>query len=323
MRGRLEKNIFFNSTPLIVGGLTTFQQNFPLGRIVTRMMMRFNFVFAAGTGSGALTEAFLRIIENIHFSTDVDGLCVNAGGRALWRRAQFLNGGTLPPADAFTGSTGTYRVDIPIYFSDPRMGEFADLSALDTTRYNNVLLQISLGGLSRLLGTPGTATVTATVDIGWEQYAYYDEDERPAVYPFFTTRPSVNPNNQQFMELERSSDLDIKRIMIFTSDNTDIWQGTANSAVIATLSIFDNYGHVGLNGQPDDVIQRNNVETYSIDGGLIIPGLMVHDYVLGGDPLTAEHSGNKSRYQVVWTNDTPTGMFVHGAIDGVKKLDVG
>lgn len=301
-------------------GNTQFQQQWPLGEGWYALLLRFNIVLTIGTGSGALTEALQRIIENILITTDRDGVIVNASGRALWRLAQFKAGGVPPVADAFSAATGTYRVEIPIYFADPLALRPED-TILDTSRYSSLNVTITMGGVSRLLSTVGTSSVTYTVDADIERArGPLSENSKPIFTPFIVNKPSVDPNSQAFVDLERARDLAYKRIMLFASDNSTPWQGGADSAVLDKISIEDSDGFVGLRSVKDDCIQRANVRDYRIDAGAIITGLYMIDFTKQRSIQDAEWSGAKSRFQVTWTNDTPSSKYVHTLIEGVRTL---
>jgi hypothetical protein len=319
MSKQTERVSVFDNKVLTVPGITTFSTEFPLGQIWTSLILRLRLSLTIGTGTGALAEALQRVVENILLTTDIDGNCINCPARPLYRSAQIMRGGTPPIQDSFAATTGTYTIEIPILFADPRM-ERPQNTALDTSRYSGIQLQITMGGVSRLLSTPGTATYTATMDVDIERYpGEATPEELPVAYPYKVAKSSVNPNNQQFIDLERAEDLWYKRLFLFTTDNTDQWQGAADSAVLNKISIEDENGFVGLRAVKDDILQGTNVSDYSIDGGVAITGLYIMDWVLGRD-IEGGEPGEKDRFQVTWTNDTPAGRFVHVFIDGVKRF---
>lgn len=327
MGKRTEFQPMFTGQPLSIGGVTNFQKDFTLGEGWFTMWLRFNFVLTIGTGSGALTDALQRIIENITLFTDTDGLIVNAPGRALYQRARLLMG-RPPVADAFSAASGTYRISLPIHFADPRLMRPED-TILDTKRYRQVTLQVNTGNVNRLLSTVGTASVTATLDCEVEKaQGVLKPTSGPTFYPYIVSKPAVNPNNQTYVDLEVGGDLGVKRLIVFTSDGSDSsansgdsFQGAAISSILNLVSITDQDGYVGVQNRIDDQIQRENVLEYGIDGGAVITGLYAIDYVRQASLQDAEYTGLKSKFQIGWTNDTIIASSrVHTLIDGVRGL---
>jgi hypothetical protein len=310
----------FQGVALNVGGNKDFQTEFPLGEGWLGLNLRFLVTITNSTGSGVLAQAMARIVENILIDTDRDGIIVNASGRMLFQRAIDLLG-AIPNIDsAFAATTGTYDISIPIHFADPRAKRPED-SILDTARYNRVRMTVSIGGVSRLVSTAGDLAVTG-VTMSCEIVRYrgvLDEGSRPNLVPLLDGKMVIDPNTQQFIELPRSPDLGIKRIVLFTSDNATQGQGTADDAVLNLVSIEDQDGFAGWNQRLDSMIAAQNKELYGLETRQA--GRYVHDYLgVGASSLSAEFSGNKSKYRVTWTNGTPTSRFVHLFIDGLKTL---
>jgi hypothetical protein len=317
-----EKKTIIDEADLTVGGIKTFSAEFPMGRIWNRMILRFTMVLANTTGTGALTDALLRIVENILIETSRDGNVANVPGRFFHRRAQVVNGGTPPVLDAFAVTAGTYRWQIIIDFADPRM-QIPSWSALDTRRYKSVSLSLSMGGVSRLMSAVGDSSITSlklSVDLEMPKGMLHP-NLAPKFLPYFKSKPGVDPNVRQALDLDVADDLAVKRLFLLTTDsNSAPWQGGADSAVLNKISIEDDNGFLGVQGVKDDMIQRSNVLDYSIDGGALITGLYVVDYVTTGDIDDAVLTAGKSKYEVNWTNDVPAGKFVHSAIDAVRGL---
>jgi hypothetical protein len=320
MRTRVEVYPAFQAVALNVGGNKDFQTEFPLGEGWLQINLRLLVAFVVGTGTGVLTQAMARILENVLIDTDRDGIIVNASGRMLYQRATDLLG-AVPNVDlAFAASNGTYDISIPIHFADPRTKRPED-SILDTSRYNRVRMTVSLGGVSRLLSTVGTSSITsATLSCEIVRYrGVLEEGLRPNFVPLLDGKMVIDPNTQQFVELPRSPDLGLKRIALFCSDNSTQGQGTADDAVLNLVSIEDQDGFAGWNQRLDSMIAAQNKELYGLEARQA--GRYVHDYVgVGASTLSAEFSGNKSKYRVTWSNDTPAGKFVHLFVDGLKTL---
>lgn len=294
----------------------------PVGLIITKALLRIEMALTIGTGTGALTDALYRLIEKILITTSADGISVNAAGRFLYRRAQIQGGGAPPHADAFSAATGTYIWLLPIHFADELLS-IPTKSALDLRRSTEANIEISMGDVSRLLSTVGTSTIDS-LKLSLDLEAVDGELDpilQPEFLPYLVTKSPVDPNSQQRVDLEMAADLAIKRIFLFGSDNNSAhYQGAADSAVIKDVTIEHSSGFAGLNKQRDDMIQRKNVSDYSFDGGSILTGHYIHDYVTSGDLDDAFITAGLSDLRVSWTNDIPAGKQVHHGIDGVRVL---
>lgn len=294
----------------------------PVGSIINKALLRLEMAFTVGTGTGALADALYRLVEKILLTTSADGVAVNAAGRFLYRRAQPQGGGAPPHADAFAAATATYVWLLPIHFADQLLS-IPTKSSLDLRRSKEANIEISMGDVSRLLSTVGTSTIDS-LKLSLDLEAVDGELDpilQPEFLPYLVTKSPVDPNANQKIDLEEAADLAIKRIFLFGSDNNSAhYQGAADSAVLKDITIEHSSGFAGLNKQRDDMVQRKNVSDYAFDGGSILTGHYIHDYVLSGDLDDAFMTAGLSDLRVSWTNDTPAGKYVHHGIDGVRIL---
>lgn len=294
----------------------------PTGNIILRALARFEVDFTVGTGTGALADALYRLVEKILLTTAEDGIAVNAAGRFLYRRGQVQSNGAPPHADAFAAATAVYSFLLPIHFADERLA-MPTKCALDLRRGKDHQIEFSMGDVSRLLSTVGTSIINSIkVSLDLEAVdGELDSALQPEYLPYLVTKPSIDPNVMQKIDLEEAADLAIKRLFLFTSNNSSAhYQGDANNNVLRTVTIEHSAGFAGLNKQRDDMIQRKNVADYSFDGGSILAGHYIHDYCLSGDIDDAFLTGGLSDLRVSWDNDTPASQHVHHGIDGVRLL---
>lgn len=337
-KGRTDILNVFQAQPLVTG-VNVFETQWPLGLAWYSLILRFNIALTLGTGATALTDALQRIINAVSIITDVDGPCVNnVPGRALYRRAQFVGpAGVAPVQDSFSAATGTYRIQIPIHFYDYGMKRPED-TILDTMKYQTISLLVTMGGPERLLATVGTATVSMTLDADIEYPVLplvpntVDGDGRivegssPILYPYLAIKPAINPNNQLFVDLDRSADLGIKRLFWFTSDgsdgstnSTDSFQGVAQNNILNLVSLEDQNGFCGMRTRIADMVKRHMVANQQIDGGAVPAGWYLHEYVNSGSINDAEATGLKSRYQLTYSTSTLVASSrIHVLEDGVK-----
>lgn len=319
-RRRIEVYPVIKATAIGASGSKDLMSEFPLGEGWLAMNLRFLVTITNSTGSGVLAQAMARIIRNVLLETDRDGIIVNAPGRFLFQRAIDLLGATPHIATAFAATTGTYDISIPIHFADPRVVRPED-TLLHTARYQRVSLNVQTGSVADLVSTAGDMAITGiTMSVEVVRYAgQLGETLMPTFAPQLIGRRVIDPNTQAFVDLDRSPDLAYKRIALFCSNSATPGLGNGDDAVLNTISIEDQDGFAGWNQRLDSMIQAENKEQYGLESYQL--GRYVHDYVgVGGSNLQAELAGNKSKYQVTWTNDTPSGKYVQLFTDGYKTL---
>lgn len=295
---------FFNlllSEPLVVNGRTTLGRNFPLGEGWYKLSLRFNISLTIGTGSGAINEGEMLFIRNVLLRTSQGEVLVNLPGRALYRIANFKNG-TPPRKDTLAAATGTYRVDVPIFFTDDMLMRPED-TILDTFRYSSLSLDVTLGSVSDLLTTPGTATVTCTLDA---EVVRTKGQLPPEALPFahisYDSVPPVDAASTTFIDLERSTDLQYKRLYCFASANGTagvLFSGAPADDVQDRESVSDQTGFI-IQERVHEMIQNGNKLDYSLES--IPAGFTVFDFVRDGSINSVLISGEKSRLQYRWNN---------------------
>src|SRR5712691_3277753 len=216
-RGDVETINFISAAALAVGGNTPFSREFRLGHGWWTMWLHFQVVVTIGTGTGALADGLLRLVRKIFFKTDRGELICNEGARAMFYIAAYRMG-TRPQTSTLAAASGTYDFFIPLLFGDEDLIRPED-TILDTSRYKSLDLEITLGTVADLFSTPGTSSITASLDIDIERtYGALHPDAKPHFFISYDNRPpqdaSVNPN----IELEKSADLSFKRLYFFTGD---------------------------------------------------------------------------------------------------------
>src|SRR5258708_23386483 len=193
-RGNSELIEVFRGRALGVGGPTTFQgQDFPYGEAWIRMLLKINVTLVLGTGPTEFSEALMRVVRAIQFQTDRSEIICNAAPGRLMYKIGVTKAGTPPDLDTFAAASATYTILIPIWFADPLMLKPED-TILDTRRYNSLVLRLTMGTVSDLLGTPGTASYTATLDCYVERLKGRLPDAlRPLFFPEYGYRGPVAP----------------------------------------------------------------------------------------------------------------------------------
>lgn len=319
-RGYTERYNFVSGAALNINGNTPFSKEFRLGAGWYKMWLRFVFTFTVGTGTTPLTDATARIIKKIFFKTDRGELICNEPGRAMFYVAAYRLG-TLPFRTTFAASNGTYEIDIPILFTDDYMDRPED-TVLDTARYESLDLEIQLGGVADLLGTVGTSSVTATLDIDVERsYGKLPDKAKPHYFISYDHRApqdaSVNPN----IELEKSPDLSIKRLYFFMGDTGSAgipWSGNANDTYPVKTNIQDQDRFIEKDRKHPFVQSVNKLDA-SLE--VALAGIEVYDWVRDGSITSALSTGEKSSLQLQLTQSgAAANSIITATHEGVRLL---
>lgn len=300
-RGYLEHPNFINGAALNIGNSTPFQKEFPVGEGWYKAQARFNITLTVGTGTTPISEGELLFIKKVFLKTDRGEILCNLPGRAIYKIGVYLSGQT-PRKDAIAAANGTYRVNLPIYFADPRMMRPED-TILNTARYNTLSMDVTLGSVSDLLGVPGTATVAATLDFEVERSLGRLPDEAlPFGHMSYDYRQPADASSRTEVDLDRAPDMSIMRLFVHSSANGIAgipWSGANADDVQDKVTIKDQNKPIDKD-RIHAMIQEGN----KIDAGLesIIAGVEVFDWVRDGSITSALATGDKSMLQYTWTN---------------------
>lgn len=303
---------------LTASQINRFSKEFPLGEGWLGMIISLDISLTVGTGTTPVSEGNLEIIKNILLKSDKDGMHVNCPGRGLYYLA-YAKTGRVPLLTAMAASDGHYYTAIPILFSNPYLNVSND-SILDTSRYQSIELEILLGSLADCLGTVGTATATyaLSVDVIRTKGAL-PAKAKPIVYPYVSSLPSVNPANQQFISLERSTDLALLMVLAHSANSAttgEPFSGVSNNDVIGRMSIEDN-NEIIFNERDEDQIRCENQTLLGLEN---VTGWYGFSFASEGSIYNAYATGDKTRLDLKWVNDTLSTSGVSVLIDGVRKL---
>jgi len=319
-RRDLEIISHFRSEPL-VSGPNVKGKDFPLGEGWYRLMLRFNYVIVIGTGAGPISEGELTIIQNILLRTSRGEFICNLPGRALWKIAAAKNH-TLPRKDAIAASTGTFSVDLPIYFVDDEMDRPED-TILDTGSYSSIALELTMGGLAALYTAPGTATLAINFDLEIERTkGMLPPKAKPAFFPQYAGMPSLDSLTVTAIDLERSPDMAYKRLYVHesTAGTAGVLFGGVNSDAIKNLeSVTDQSGDI-VRQRIHEMIQNQNKNDYELEA--VLAAITVTDFVRDRSINSSLYPGDRSRLQYTWTNKAgvAANSIVSVAFEAVRGL---
>ena len=299
-RGQAERVNFILGQALNVGGSTPFAREFKMGAGWYRMWLRIAVTVVIGTGTTPLSEGLLRFVRKIMFKTDRGELISNIGARPLFYIDTY-HAGARPQIDTLAASNGTYVINLFLPFVDENMKRPED-TVLDTSRYQSMDLELQLGTVADLFGVVGTSSVTATLDVDVERsFGVLPPEAKPFYFVSYDNRPpqdaSVNPN----IELEKSQDLSIKRLFLFTGDTGTAgvpWSGNANDTYPQRTNLQDQ----------DRFIEKDRKHPFvqavnKLDARLetVMAGVEVYDFVSDRSINGALSTADKSSLQLLLT----------------------
>lgn len=313
MRGYVERPNLITGAALNNAGQTQFSKEFPMGEGWFMMMLIVNIAVTIGTGAGPVAEGELLFIKNVLLRTDRGEIVCNLPGRALWKLGALKNG-SLPYKDAIAAATATYRVHLPIFFCDPEGGPYQMLrpedTILDTSRYNSVSLQVTLGSTSDLFTAPGTATVACTLDLEVERTfgvlpgdpAKLGDGGRPIGHINYDIRPPVDASATQNIDIERSSEMSLKRLYLHTGSSGTggvAWSGANADTIIATVTVKDQSRFIEKERLWRAIQYQNK-----LDSALetVLSGVAAMNFVADKSSASAMATADKSVLQVTWVN---------------------
>lgn len=331
-RRDLEQISHLRASALTLGSVTPLGKDFPLGEGWYMLMLRFNLVVVIGTGAGPVAEGELLFIKNVRLETSAGEVLVNLPGRALYKIAA-ARAGSPPRKDAVAAANGTYRVDIPIYFVDDKMIRPED-TILDTSRYSALKLDVTVGTIADLFTAPGTATVTANLDVEIERTKgrlpapvvvggkVVSKGALPIFHVFYGSAQSQDAAVQTFVDIDRAPDIAYKRFYAHEAANGTaggVFTGANADDVKDLESIVDQSGDI-VRERIHEMIQNQNKRDYSLE--TVLAGITVFDFVRDGSINSALYPGDRSRLQFKWTNKAgvAAGDIVSLAFESVRGL---
>lgn len=287
---------------LVVGGKQTMGENFPLSQGWFKVDFRFNFIVTIGTGAGAIAEGELGIIKSITMRSDKAEYFISAvPGRALYKVAVVKNG-TVPQKDAVAAASATYSVNFPVFFTDKRAQRIND-TIIDTARYQRITLEVVLGTVADLFTAPGTASMTATLDMSVQRTKEnLPPDGGPLWYLQYQDMPPAVASTQFFVDMERSPDLGIKALYVHSGALATAgaeWSGVNDDTIQNVVQFKDGQRNI-IQDRIHAMIQADNKTFYGLE--VLLAGVEVHDFfALTGSYRDTVFTNDKSKLQYTYT----------------------
>lgn len=252
MRLPMESINLFQGGAIAQNSVITYRPEFPLGgEGYHALRLAIHNSVTIGTGAVPILRGGFMILHNIVFRTSKNELIVSMPGKG-WYYLNWILQQAQPVHDELAAGTAVYDAVIDIPFSHRLLSRLEDL-ALDSGRYSAVELELTLGGVADLLGTPGTATNVTTVDLSLvRNKGCFEKTGKPLAVPFIKNLPPRRLTDG-FVNIESAEDL------------------TLYGFVLVCHSMDATAGHCPVVGTPftgcpqdwvDDITFRDNVTRY-------------------------------------------------------------
>jgi hypothetical protein len=305
-RGNAERVNFIANAALNINGNTPFSKEFRLGAGWYRMWIHVAVVVTIGTGAGVLSDGLLRLIRKILFKTDRGELICNVGARPLFYQNAYARG-ARPQITTLAAANGTYDVYFMLPFVDELMRRPED-TILDTARYESVDFEVQLGSVADLYSAPGTASITTTVDVDVERsFGALPAKAKPHYFISFDNRPPQDPSVNPNIELEKSPDLSIKRLFIWTGDTGTgglPWSGNANDVYPVKSNLQDQDRFIEKD-RKHAFVQAVNKADQQLEA--VMAGVEVYDFVSDRSITSALSTAERSSLQFQLTQSGAAG----------------
>lgn len=318
-RANLNKEIIESELPVPSGGTRTIRDRFSLGFGYYQMMLQIKATVVIGTGADAVADGMKRALKQVVLSTSADGISIQADGISLAHRA-FRMSRIQPDFTTMAAASGVYTFNLPIFFLD-RNAKNPEDTVLDTSRYKWMKMDITMGAIGDLFDTPGTATVTWDISlVASVSKGQLIENRKPSVYPYFINIPVQDPDNQNYLDVERANDLVIRHLDIFTTvDATGgvNYSGDGNNDVFSNISFKDNFRFV-IQQERIDMLRSETKQIYRLE---VLPaGHFTIPFAATASLFEGYITGDKSLVRIEGTIDTTSTSGFNASIDGVRSL---
>jgi len=302
MRTPFERRLIFSAKPLSNSAVNTFRTELPVtGENLERIRLILNLTIIHGTGSGPVVTGAFDYIKAITLKTSkgdllVDGVC----GKAFYYY-NLKNELVTPYYDDIAAASATYKAVIDIPFHRNNLIRPEDLYYL--TNYGSLELSVTTGSIADLLGTPGTDTVSATLDIIYhltKSPLSKSEKSFPLALPYYKQLATIPLASLPYFQLESANDLALSEFLILaTTSNSAPFRGTAADN-ITTLSMKDNVQYFIQQVPVADFVQER--KRYFLSNPT---GIYYHSFIKTGSIKESYPTGGKSDIKI--TADTFTG----------------
>jgi hypothetical protein len=319
-RGNTELVNVFQGKPINNAALNSFNEGFPLGEAWLRLILRLNIVLTNTTGTTPISEGELNLLKALTFKTSRGETLYNSvPGRVLYRIDE-IKSGTPAPKDAISATPGTFRVQYSIWFIDPLLVRPEDF-LLNTSRYNRVQMDLLMGDVADLLAVVGDSAITVTADLYAERIrGILNPKVAPVEYTEITIPSPVDPSSQVYADIERASDLAIKRIMIMACDSATLgspFVGTPSDTTLDKIGFDTDRGEL-LNKVFWLMLNAQNKQDFRLAASQV--GINFINFCRDGSKQSSVSGSGFSRFRVFWDILTLSTSQISLAVEGFRPL---
>ncbi|MBA7609383.1 hypothetical protein ES703_16574 [subsurface metagenome] len=331
MPGRLPSETIniLSADPFPQGQMKKYREQFPVGKGgggegFYLLRLAFHHTIVIGTGADPRAKGGYNILKNISFRTSKMEEPINCPGMGLYLFNHIFNS-IEPFYDPILAADGVYDCILDLPFALPFMGRQED-TIIDTSRYSHLELQIVLGGVADLFGTPGTATNVTTIDISLlrsKTCAAPDGKGKPYFLPYIKHMPPFQALTKGYCDIESSEDLILFGFFAMAHDLAT-W-GTVGTAF--TGEPADVLDDITWRNQVMPFVQRQKLgwfkeERAQLANNRTFTGLYPHVFTREGSFLNAFYTGGQSeiKFEIGSVLGTPTTPQVDLVIFGARTL---
>lgn len=293
---------------------------FPMAGYYRVTHLRLRCCITHSDGTTPIADGELSILKNLTYKTSNNEMIVNsAHGRGLFRMlASYAK--TLPSRTAVAAATADYEANYPIFHSAPDSVR-PDDTLLKVDRYQALFMELTIGDITDLLGTPGSDTLVVYCDVAVERLI--DDipvENQPKFYREYKNIPPINPANQQFVDIERANNYGLHRVLLHAADSATLgspFTGTSSDTTIAVVNfetqvkdVYNDLYWLHLNQINKTFYQWENLQV----------GFILYDFVNGGSIMESLFTGPYSILRATWTNGVLSTSQISGMAAGIRNL---
>ena len=307
----------------------TYRQEFVMsGEWWSNLRLVLRHTVVIGTGDVPIALGGFNILKGLTLKTSRNEVPFSIPGAGLYWLNLFLQG-IKPSHDPILKASGEYlaTIDIPFYF--PFMNYWDDL-LLKTKNYSFVELELALGGIADLLGTPGSATLTTKADIMLSRSKtsfLKDQAEKAEAHSaaiFVKKLAPFNPASQPYIQIETSPDLALFGFLAMAYSGASAGKSFTGTPadILDDINWKDNVfpaGFVQGATLSDFKAERNK---YAGRSGADLTGMYPHLFSEEGSILSAYPCGGKTdiRLEVGSLIGSPSNPQVDLILFGMRTL---
>lgn len=291
---------------------------FSFGQGWHELCLRFKAVVTTGSEANAVTDGLARYIKGITVKNSRGQILYNSIPGLFFVYDHLYQTKVAQPLDTITTGSHTWYGQFTIRFNDRLMARPQD-TALDTTGYNNFLVQIDTGSISDFFGTIGTATVVVTVSTSIAATSGpWPKNVSVMGLPYVYMAGPLDPSSSLIQKIDRQADILVKRIWLFAQNSAIVgtpFTGTFADTTFSKVKL-DLLNTLPVNNIYWNELQAQNVKQYGVAAST---GVAVIDFCKDRSLSSALYMGDKQRADLIMTVGALSTSQLSIVIDAVQS----